>query len=277
MKIIPASSFTILLILVLSTLFGKQVFASRSLVIETYKDTFTNDDDGEVKVMFSGFTDGEIIFVKGAFSKPDSTNYFGFTKKADNWIKNSTTSTDQLSVKIGEWDGKLNVKPDLSDTGFTGSGDYNFKIGFYYYTSGGDLSSVNWSDSKSAAINFVPTPTATPTVTPNPTNTPVPTSIPTSTPTNSPAPSSTPKPQATATKYISPTVKLTSFPTSKQDKSEGIVLGEISQVTTTPIEEKIAGADKKNSFPVFQVLLASGIIFIAAAVVVSMKQIKKTH
>jgi len=83
------------------------------------------------------------------------------------------------------------VKPDLTDSGFKGTGNYKFKVGFYYYNSNNELSSVNWSDdnkSKEVSITFVPTPT------PNPTATP--TSVPTSTPLPKPTskPTATPKP-----------------------------------------------------------------------------------
>lgn len=176
MKIITAVMLT-LSFLVFSALFGASVLAARSIIIDSYSQTLTNDEEGEVKMLLNGFTDGESIFIKGAFSFPDSTNYFGFTKKGDTWVKNSITAADQLSIIIGEWDGNLAIKPDLSDTGFRGSGNYNFKVGFYYYTGGGNLSSVNWSDAKSVNITFVPS--LTPTATPQPTATSVPTVKPT--------------------------------------------------------------------------------------------------
>lgn len=276
-------TFFSLLTLVLT--FIPSVFASRSLVIESYKQTFTNDEDGEVKLNISDFNDGESIFFKGAFSADASTNYFGFTKKGDAWVKNSITAADQFSAKIGEWDGKLWVKPDLYDTGFKGSGNYNFKVGFYYYTSGGNLSSVNWSDTKSVNIDFVPTLTPSPTVTSTPIPTNVPIVVPTSSPTHTPIPSATLKPQNTPTTYVLVTsvkmpagVKSTVTPVPTQD-DKGTVLGESFQPSETPIEkeQKIATASKTSSLPIFILLLGGGLVFIAAAVVVSIRQIKKTH
>ena len=275
MKNITAALLTFFFILISSFLFRTSVFAARSIVIDSYKQTFTNDEEGEMKVLLNDFTNGETIFIKGAFSYPDSTNYFGFTKKGGTWVKNSITAVDQLFIKIGEWDGKLAVKPDMSDTGFKGSGNYTFKAGFYYYTGGGNLSSVNWSDSKSVNITFVPSPTPTSTLTPTPTPTSIPTSAPTSSPTNTPNPSATPttKPLLTPTIYISPTtikisppinliVSPTDYPTTVI--TAGNVLGE-------NIEVSGAGKGNGKELPVFFLLLGSGLMFLVAAVILGVK------
>lgn len=99
-----------------------------------------------ISASISGFTDGEQIYLKAAFFKEGSTNYFGFIKKGEEWVKNSTTALEQKQITIGSWDGNSSVKSDFSDTGFSGSGSYNFKLGFYYITSGGNTSSINWSE-----------------------------------------------------------------------------------------------------------------------------------
>jgi len=141
------------------------------------------------------------------------------------------------------------------------------------YPDGSDNWGVLTSSSPNTAnSSLVPTPTLSPTATP--TVTAIPTPIPTSSPKNTPEPTSTPKPQSTPTKYISPTSKITSIPTSPDDNSEGSVLGEISQVTTTPMEEKTTEAATKNYLPVFQILLGSGLLFILSAVMLSIRQSK---
>ncbi len=268
--------FLVLIFLLL--IFPARILAARSIVIDSYKQSFTNDEEGEVKVLLSDFTNGESIFIKGAFSFPDSTNYFGFTKKADGWVKNSITAVEQLSIKVGEWDGKLTVKPDLSDTGFKGSGNYNFKVGFYDYSGGGELTSVNWSDTKTVSITFVPSPTPTPTLTPTPTATPVPTSVPTSSPTNTGVPAATPttKPLVTPTVYISPapkkvspTVNLILSPTEYPTIAEttGTVLGESTEGTSV-------GKGSGKELPIFLLLLGSGIMFLGAAIVMGLKTSK---
>lgn len=161
---------------------SESVYGARSIKIDSFKDLFHNDEEGEVQVSLTGFDAGEEIRLKGAFAGDDSTNYFGFTNISGEWIKNSIKTEDQPNVIINSWDKKLKVKPDLIDTGFHGSADYNFKIGFYYVAASGNLSSVNWSDSVKVHIDFVPSPTTIPTVLPTSTIVLQPTAIPTSAP-----------------------------------------------------------------------------------------------
>ena len=157
----------------------------------------------QISASSSGFASGEEILIKGAFFKDGKTNYFGYSKNGDSWIKNGETSQNQLKVKIGEWNNILNVKSDFDDSGYDGEGEYKFKVGFYYTTSGGNLSSVNWSDNNlTISISEPdPTPTATPQPTQTPTSTPSKTStpIPTKTPTPTPSKTPTSKPSPTAT------------------------------------------------------------------------------
>lgn len=121
------------------------VFAARKISITSDKPSIALDEEMTITASTSGFTDGEKIYLKGAFYKEGSSNYFGFTKFNDSWIKNSETSKSQREVTIGGWDNSVVVKLDYDDTGYTGVGDYKFKLGFYYLTSGGNISSVNWS------------------------------------------------------------------------------------------------------------------------------------
>lgn len=87
------------------------------------------------------------FYLKGAFRKPGSTNYFGLTKVSGNWIKNSSTYSDQNQVTAdssGNWAGNLEIKPDIDDLGYTGSDDYSFKVGKYDSTDSNP--SVSWSN-----------------------------------------------------------------------------------------------------------------------------------
>ena len=122
-----------------------------------------------VSASTSGFTNGEAIYIKGAFYKNGSSNYFGYTRKEEEWIKNGEASINQKIIKIGEWDNSLKVKSDFLDSGFKGEGNYKFKVGFYYLTSGDKLSSVNWSDNSFEIIINEPDPTPVPTSSPTPT------------------------------------------------------------------------------------------------------------
>ncbi len=94
----------------------------------------------------------EKFFLKGAFKKDGTSNYFGLTKVGDNWIKNGTKSTDQFPIttdSVGKWSGSLEVKVDLLDDGYDGSGDYIFKVA--RYNSNGD--NLTWSNEINININ----------------------------------------------------------------------------------------------------------------------------
>lgn len=221
---------------------SESVYAARSIKIDSFKDSFHNDEEGEVQVSLTGFELGEEIHVKGAFAGDGSTNYFGFTKISGEWIKNSIKTEDQQKVIINSWDKKLKVKPDLIDTGFHGSADYNFKIGFYYVTASGNLSSVNWSDSVKVHIDFVPSPTPFPTVLPTLTVTTAPTVIPTTTP------KATTKINPTNT--ITPT-KINSTIAVNKPTTTGNIL---SEVTTLPGIEETSNNDRVTSSSADKVL-----------------------
>ena len=92
------------------------------------------------------------FYLKGAFKKADSSNYFGLTKVSGIWIKNGSSYSEQYRIttnSTGNWSGNLEVQPDSGDSGFTGSGDYIFKVG--RYTSSG--SGPTWSNE--ATINLI--------------------------------------------------------------------------------------------------------------------------
>lgn len=92
-----------------------------------------------------------IFYLKGAFKKADGSNYFGQTLVLGNWIKNGSSFTDQYKIttnSAGEWSGNLEVKSDSEDSGFSGTGDYIFKVG--RYTSSG--SGPTWSNESTIKI-----------------------------------------------------------------------------------------------------------------------------
>jgi hypothetical protein len=92
------------------------------------------------------------FYFKGAFKKPDSSNYFGLTKVGSGWVKNGSGYSDQYSATTdssGNWSGSLEVQPDPFDSGYDGSGDYIFKAG--RYTASG--SGPSWSNENSLKIN----------------------------------------------------------------------------------------------------------------------------
>ena len=93
------------------------------------------------------------FYLKGAFKKEDSTNYFGQTKVSGDWVKNSSSYSDQYSITTdssGNWSGNLEMKVDAFDSGYEGGGDYKFKVG--RYTDSG--SGPTWSNESSIKINY---------------------------------------------------------------------------------------------------------------------------
>lgn len=164
--------------LLIALLFPQTSFAARNISITGDKASLFSAEELTLTASISGFTNGEKIYIKGAFFKEGASNYFGFTNFNGSWVENNETATLQKEVTIGVWDLKTLVKADFEDTGYLGKGLYSLKLGFYYQTSNG-LSSVNWS-SNNLSINLdAPSPTPEPaeesksaSVTKNPTNFP---------------------------------------------------------------------------------------------------------
>ncbi len=173
--------------------------AARRIEIIGDKTSVIGDEEITVTASASGFTEGEKIYIKGAFFQSGSSNYFGYTKGESGWIKNSAQSADQRSVVMGSWDGNIVVKSDFSDSGFTGEGEYLFRLRFYY----GDFTG-EWSTNTLAVTLNQPDPTITLTPTPKP--------LETVKPTDTIAPTHTPSPLSTPTKI--PTHAPTKFPTT---------------------------------------------------------------
>lgn len=91
------------------------------------------------------------FYLKGAFKKADTANYFGQTLVSGSWIKNGSSYSSQFpltSDSFGNWSGSLEIKPDSGDSGFNGTGDYIFKVA--RYTNSG--SGPSWSDETTIKI-----------------------------------------------------------------------------------------------------------------------------
>lgn len=211
--------FCIISFLILTTIVSGQVSA-KSITFTVDKLSLRVDDEMIVTASHSGFSSDEQIYIKGAFYKEGSKNYFGLTKHGDSWIKNSASITNQRKISIGEWDGTLLVKSDPSDSGFQESGSYKFKVGFYTISSNGEPSNIRWSDTIIDVYLEKPIPTNTPS--PSPTTIPTPTFTPIPKPTENPSPSPVPFSSPTIQKIISPSPKMspTSTPSVEEEKRE---------------------------------------------------------
>lgn len=212
----------LLVLIVLYSVFPQSVLA-RDIFISANKSSLSPDEDMVVTASASGFIVDEVIYLKGAFFKEGEGNYFGYTRYNNDWIKNSASTLSQRQVKMNEWDFQITVKNDSFDSGFKGSGSYKFKLGYYYMTSGANLSPVNWSSNTLDVALVQPTNTPTP----NPTATNSPTSTKTPTPFQTPVPLHTQIIVKPVTRSVSP--KITKKPTMGIKKE---VLG--SAVTRTP-------------------------------------------
>lgn len=253
----------ILVFLVLLFLSVKPVEAARALSITAEKSSLFGNEEMMVNASPSGFATNEAIFIKGAFYLEGSTNYFGYTKSADNWIKNGDSSQNQLKVDLSSWDGNVWVKIDFADSGYKGEGDYRLKIGFYYVTSSGTVSSVNWS-SNVLNVNISepdPTPTATPIPTPTPTSTPVRNMTPPPTPPRTPAATSTFTPAPTNTQTPKPELLFSS--------TSGEVLGSAFTSQSPMVSE--SGRISNSAAALAASFTIVGFVLIGASVFLSLK------
>jgi hypothetical protein len=178
---------------------------ARELHFSANKTSLQLDDSITLVATYSGFLSGEKIFIKGAFYKDGSTNYFGYTNNGGQWVKNSATNISQREILVEDWNGSLEVKADFADPAFSGDGLYLLKIGYYYRDDNGAISAINWSANTASIQLTGPTPTPSSIPTPSimqPTAT-VTNTLPS--PTVSPGVSPTLK-QITATSTIKPSI-----------------------------------------------------------------------
>lgn len=235
-------------------------------MISADKTSLSSDEELNISASVSGFTTNEKIYVKGSFFKDGSSNYFGFTKNNDIWIKNSTTALSQKEVVIGSWDNSVKTKPDFSDTGFSGAGNYKFKLGFYYLTGGGNVSSINWS-SNDLIISLSSPPSI------ENSQTPIKTSMSSKSSSGvSKAPSATKTPTsssqavlAASTKNPSKSVKIS---THSRSASEYAKIKTITQ-NDNKKDVKVLGTKESNFSPI---ILLSGIVILLAAVFMFVKK-----
>lgn len=151
-----------------------------SFIVSNTPSQINSDQSFSITVnLFSPNNPSTKLYLKGAFIKPDGSNYFGQTKVSGSWVKNNSSYSNQFSVTTdssGNWSGNLEVKPDSDDSGFTGTGDYIFKVG--QYNSADTSPSVSWSNETTINITDVSnspndSPTTKPTAKAIPTNPPV--------------------------------------------------------------------------------------------------------
>lgn len=240
---------------------------SRSMSFTVNKTSLYGDEELHIMATHSGFIDGETVYIKGAFCQENSTNYFGMTKNNDSWIKNGEETTTQRQIIVGQWDNTLTVRSDFSDSGFNGEGEYKLRIGYYYTTSPGKLSSVNWASNSATILLNHPNPTST--------NTPIPTvdTTPTLTPTLTPIPTKIPTPSCT----VQPTsfVQILSQVTALGGMaSTGAVLGQEDEHKNNA-SASMDILSQKRPYITALLLVSIGLAFLAAVSVIKIRYTKK--
>lgn len=92
------------------------------------------------------------FYLKGAFAKSGSSNYFGQTLVNASWVKNSRSYSDQFPITTdgsGNWSGNLEIQIDPFDSGYSGSDNYIFKVARYSSSGSGPT----WSSEQNIKIN----------------------------------------------------------------------------------------------------------------------------
>jgi len=242
-----------------------RVFAARSMMISGNTSSLIGDDILVITASPSGFVNGELIYIKGAFFQSGTSNYFGFTKNGDSWIKNSANNASQRSVKIGEWDGTLQTKVDYSDSGYKGENDYLFKLRFYY----GSSFTSDWSANELSIGISEPDPTITPL--PTATNTASPTQIifsPTPLVTPTRVPESTASPIHMIKKITSTSSHARGEETGILGVSDSVFEDDIASTKGSNIEvSSKAATDNLRSLSIALAFIASGFALLSAVTI----------
>lgn len=127
--------------------------SSSSFTISGAPSSIDSDKSFSVNVVLNLFDNPNTKFyLKGAFKKADSSNYFGLTKVGSSWVENGAEYQNQFSLTTdssGSWSGSLDIEPDVMDSGYGGSGDYIFKVGRYTSSGSGPI----WSSEVTIHIN----------------------------------------------------------------------------------------------------------------------------
>lgn len=134
-----------------------------------------------LNIILNNLTPNSTYYLKGAFKKPDSSNYFGQTKATDTWIKNSSTYTNQYRLEISNsssWTGQLSIMPDPTDSGYSGNGSYIFKLARY----DGSGNNLTWSNDYPIQLTGQIVTSPSPQSSPKPSTTSNPSALPTPSP-----------------------------------------------------------------------------------------------
>jgi hypothetical protein len=131
---------------------GSDSTTSPSFLISQVPGSVLSENSFGVKIDISNLSANSTYYLKGAFFKSGSTNYFGKTLVSGNWVKNAETAISQYKMVTdgnGSYSGNLDIMVDDEDSGFIGSGEYFLKVGRYNSSGNG----LVWSNSVSLQIS----------------------------------------------------------------------------------------------------------------------------
>jgi hypothetical protein len=128
---------------------------STSFIISNYPNNISSNQSFAVSIDLNlPSNPNSLFYLKGAFAKSGSSNYFGQTQVNGSWIKNGVSYISQHTITTdssGHWSGNILVMPDADDSGFDGTGSFIFKIGRYSSSGSGP----SWSNETTISITAV--------------------------------------------------------------------------------------------------------------------------
>lgn len=169
--------FSLCVVLTPSSVFAKiELFSSDPPTVVMIEQSFT------LQVTLSGVDANSTYFIRGVFYKPDSSEYFGYTKNAEGNWQNSPSDVQSFFKVQGNGTYNITFKPDNSSSQLDINQPYLFKIGRYT-----EAGSLTWSEQTPKSITFSQavvevTSSPTPTVTQGSTQSPPPSPTPPPTP-----------------------------------------------------------------------------------------------
>lgn len=141
----------------MGAVFPQDAIASLSIVDVSPSEINSPDQVVIITASASGLSD-KSQYLQAVFTKEgQAANYLGFTKNLNgDWYKYKSSPSDSdltsfFSFKpdSGSWSGRLEAKIDVSDTGFSGPGNYLLKLAKYI------SSSAVYSEARTIAVKAV--------------------------------------------------------------------------------------------------------------------------
>lgn len=133
--------FFLAIIFLVGALWPADVLAALSIIDVTPNEIDSPDQVISISASASGLSE-KTQYLQAVFTRDregQTANYLGFTKNSNGeWYKYKSSPSDSDLTSFfgfmpdsGSWSGKLEAKIDVSDTGFSGPGNYLLKLAKY--------------------------------------------------------------------------------------------------------------------------------------------------